>query len=100
MNKFEINKENAIALAKELDINVSFNSSEPGVTIGSELRELTDFFPELKSLNCGRFIVKEEGTLSDIAEQMLITIHKETPIKNRNVIGSKIYDKNNFFNAA
>lgn len=78
---FKVDKQKALELAKELGLDVSFGSENPGVIMDSgEHKDFNDFFPEINyEFNQAKFVTKDSGELSNLSESMIIkSIGKRT----------------------
>ncbi|MEC1718770.1 hypothetical protein [Schinkia azotoformans] len=71
---FKVDKQKALELAKELGLDVSFGSKNPGVIMGSgEHKDFNDFFPEINyEFNQAKFITKDSGELSNLSKNITI----------------------------
>lgn len=77
MMEFKIDKQKAIKLAEQMGLNVSFNSSNPGVILKSESetkhKKFVDLFPELNTgYNGDKFITKDSGNLPTLSRNINI----------------------------
>lgn len=91
MRNFELNREKAIELARQLGLGVTFDLSLPDIVINSGETQQTyrfiEFFPEMNNLDENAihgykhvYITKEESHLKDLASNLKPTIPKASKI--------------------
>ncbi|MGD6968744.1 hypothetical protein ACQCVP_20200 [Rossellomorea vietnamensis] len=76
--KFQVDKQKALDLAKEMGLNISFDIKNPGVIINSkgskQQKQFKDFFPELNGeYNHEKFVTKDSGDLPSVSSSINIT---------------------------
>lgn len=77
MMNFKVDKQKALDLAKEMGLNISFDSKNPGVIMNSEgnkeQKQFRDFFPELNGeFNHEKFVTKDSGNLPSVSSSINI----------------------------